>query len=90
MKHYVVESPSGNLTTTKTAVSVIYDCEIESNAQIRIYAVNSCDRDGASSDNTIAELLETTNNSSGSVTTQHSIITPTTSGIRKLKLMATL
>ena len=86
----MVESPSGNVTTTRTTVSVIYDCEVESNAQIRIYAVDSCDRNGPSSDNIISELLETTNNSSGIVTTQHGIITPTTSGIRKLKVMVTL
>ena len=90
VKQYMVESPFGNLTTMKTAVSVIYDCEVESDAQIGIYTVDSCDRDGASSDNSIAELLETTNNSSGIVTMQPGIIIPTTSGIRKLKLTATL
>lgn len=50
--------------------SVIYHCEVESNAQIRIHAVDSCDRSGAGSNNTIVELLETMRNSSGSVTTE--------------------
>ena len=81
----MVESPSGNFTTTRTAVSVIYDCEVELNAQIEIHAVDSCDRNGTSADNTISELLDTKNNSSGIITTPRVIIPPTTSGIRKLK-----
>ena len=57
VKEYMVESPSGNLTTTMTVDSVVYDCEMESSDQVRIHAVDFCDRSGASSVNTIAGML---------------------------------
>ena len=75
VERYMVKSPSGNFTTTRTAVSVIYDCEVESNAQIGIHAVDSCGRGGASSQNILVKLLETSSNSSGSVTTEQNPIT---------------
>ena len=60
VKKYVVESPSRNLTTTVTIDSVVYECGMESSHQVRIHAIDSCDRSGASSDSTIAELLQVT------------------------------
>ena len=65
VKKYTVESPSRNLTTTMTVDSVVYECEMESSDQVRIHAVDFCDRSGAISDSTIAQLLEVT----GSITT---------------------
>ena len=82
VKYYMVQSPSGNVTTINTKGSVIYHCDLESNAQIRIHAIDSCHRSGTSSDNIIADLLETINNSSGNVTTE-----PTAGGIRELKII---
>ena len=89
VKNYMVQSPSGNLTTINTTASIIYKCKFESNAQIGIRAIDSCHRSGTSSDNVITDLLETTNNSSGNVTTeQSSIEIPTNGEIRGLKTIS--
>jgi hypothetical protein len=79
--HYAVESLTINSTTLTATVCIIYDCIIESGAQIRIRTVDICDRDGATSDNLIVDLLQTSSNSSGNVTTEQS---PTTKEQRKL------
>ena len=68
----MVESPSGNFTTAKTANAVallIHHCQIESNTSIRIYTIDYCDRHSANSDNIIMELLEVGSKSSGGITT---------------------
>ena len=84
VKQYMVESPSGNQTTTAIAVALlIHHCVVGSDTHVRIHAIDSCDRNGFSSDNVISELLEASSNSSGIVTTQD-IVTPTTSGLREL------
>ena len=77
VKRYTVESSNINSTTSTTAVCIIYNCEVESDAQIGVSAVDYCDRDGAASDNPLAELLQASSNSSRSVTTEQS---PTTEG----------
>ena len=82
VEQYKLESPAGNFITktarTEIAVALLaYHCEDESNARIRIHAIDSCRRNGASSNDSIVivtELIE--RNSSLSVTTQHSIFTP--------------
>ena len=83
VKQYKLESPAGNFITytarTEIAVALLaHHCENGSNARIRIHAIDSCDRNGASSNDSIviAELIERNVNSSSSVTTQHSIFTP--------------
>ena len=77
VKHYTVESPNINSTTSATTVCIIYSCEAESNAQIGVRAMDYCGRDGAASDNLLAELLQVSSNSSRSVTTEQS---PTAEG----------
>ena len=80
VKQYMVESPSGNHTTTKTAIAVallIHHCNVEADTLIRIHAIDSCDRNGASSNNNITELLEVANSS---ITTEQS---PTTKDQRR-------
>ena len=77
VKRYTVKSPTINSSTSTTAVCIIYNCEVESDAQIGVRAVDYCDRDGAASDNPLAELLQASSNSSRSVTTEQ---TPTTEG----------
>ena len=60
LKHYMVESPSGNFTTTKTANAaalLIHHCRVKSNTSITIHAIDRCDRNGVSSDNITIELL---------------------------------
>ena len=84
VKQYMIESPSVDYMTTKTAIAVallIHQCEVGSNTHIRIHAIDSCNRNGTSSDNIITDLLETTNNSSGGVTTQQN---PIAEGLGKL------
>ena len=79
VKRYNLESPAGNFITktarTEIAVALLaHHCENGSNARISIHAIDSCGRNGASSNDSIVivtELLE--RNSSSSVTTQHSI-----------------
>ena len=78
VEQYMVESPSGNHTTTKTAIAVallIHRCNVGADTLIRIHAIDPRSRNGASSDNNVTELLEVANNSSGSITTEQS---PTT------------
>ena len=77
VKRYTVESSNINSTTSTTAVCIIYNYEVESDAQIGVRAVDYCDRDGAASDNPLAELLQASSNSSGGATTEQS---PTTEG----------
>jgi hypothetical protein len=77
VKQFKVESPAGNFTTntarTEIAVALVaHHCEDGSNARIKIQAIDSCGRDGASSSDSIVivtELLAEENSSS--VTTQH-------------------
>ena len=83
LRHYMVESLSGNFTTTKPAIAVALvnnHCQPEllMNTSIRIHAIDYCDRNGASSDNVITKLLEVARNSTGSVTIHSTQTEPTT------------
>ena len=84
----VIESPSGNHTTTTTKIAValfIHHCEVGANTYIKIHAIDSCDRNGVSSDNNITDLLEVANKTLGSITTQQ---IPTTEEQRKCRVLA--
>ena len=78
VKQYKLESPAGNFITktprTEIAVALLaHHCENGSNARISIHAIDSCGRNGASSNDsivTVTELLD-----SSIITTQHSIFT---------------
>ena len=79
VKRYNLESPAGNFTTkttrTKIAVALLaHHCENGSNARISIHAIDSCGRNGASSNDSIVIVTELLNSSSSVTTvTQHSI-----------------
>jgi hypothetical protein len=57
-------------------------CEVEPDARIGVRAMDICDRDGATSDNLIVELLQASSNSTGSVLTTEQ--NPTTEEQRML------
>jgi hypothetical protein len=78
VKQYKLESPAGHFTTkeprTEIAVALLaHHCEDGSNARIKIHAIDSCNRSGASSNNSIVIVTELLADSL-SVTTQHSDI----------------
>ena len=80
VKQYRLESPAGNFVTktprTEIAVALLaHHCENGSNARISIHAIDSCGRNGASSNDSIVIVTEllADRNFSSSVTTQHSI-----------------
>ena len=78
VKQYKLESPAGNFTTntarTEIAVALLaHHCEDESNSRIRINAIDSCGRSGASSNDSIVKITEFLDSSS--VTTQHTNLT---------------
>ena len=95
VKQYKLESPAGNFTTktarTEIAVALLaHHCKNESDAYIRIHGIDSCGRNGASSNDSIViitELLEGTNNSLLSITTQH--MNPTIGGLDHQRELAT-
>lgn len=73
IEQYMVESPSGNHTTTTTKIAValfIHHCEVGANTYIKIHAIDSCGRNGVSSDDNITDLIRVANNSLEGVTTQ--------------------
>ena len=79
VKQYKLESPAGNFITktprTKIAVALLaHHCENGSNARISIHAIDSCGRNGASSNDSIVTVTEVLDSSI--ITTQHSIFTP--------------
>ena len=81
VKQYMVQSLSGNHTTTAIAVALlIHHCAVGSDTHVRIHAKDSCDRDGFSSD----DVISASSNSSGIITMQRDIVTPTTIGLREL------
>jgi hypothetical protein len=72
VKQFKVESPAGNFTTntarTEIAVALLaHHCENGSNARIKIRAIDSCGRSGASSNDSIVIVTELLGNSSSSV-----------------------
>jgi hypothetical protein len=78
VKQYKLESPAGHFTTkeprTEIAVALLaHHCEDGSNARIKIHAIDSCNRSGASSNDSIVIVTELLADSS-SVTTQRSDI----------------
>ena len=58
VKHYVINSPSGSFITRDTAVEItllIHHCN--DSTYIRVHAVDYCDREGPSTNDTLGLLL---------------------------------
>ena len=85
VKQYQVEleSPAGNFITktarTEIAIALLaHHCENGSltNARVSIHAIDSCGRNGASSNDSIVTVTEILDSSIVTTATQHSIFTP--------------
>lgn len=70
VKYYIVDFQSGTFVTTMT--SVLVQCGADS--YIRIHAVDECDREGPSTDDTLAELLELVDSTSVPATESKTIV----------------
>ena len=63
VKHYIIDSPSGSVNTSRTSAATALDhCGVDT--YIRIRAVDQCDHEGHSTDDTLTDLLELTDSTS--------------------------